>query len=98
MRSSKVFKKKNGDRYEVRLSLSTDSCSNKFYWDMIVLHCPKGKRTFKTLNCQDDWEYRKLDLEEGEKYYKRFILSHIPAEWINEVQLLILAELNKLII
>ncbi|WP_347145965.1 hypothetical protein [Parabacteroides goldsteinii] len=50
------------------------------------------------LNCEDDWVYRNLNLEEREYYYKKFILSHVPAEWIIEVQQIIISILNKPII
>lgn len=37
-------------------------------------------------------------MDEREKYYKKFILSHIPAEWVAEVQMEIIKELSKPII
>lgn len=95
MTTSKIFKKESGDRYEVKLSLYTDSYSSRFHWDISVYCCPAGKRKFVHLNCQDDWQYRKLDMREREEYYKQFLLSHIPAEWVTEVQREILEELSK---
>lgn len=99
MFSSKIFKKENSDRYEIRVRLSTDSSSNRFYWDIDVSYCPAGKRKFINLDCQCDWEYRKLDESDArKKYYQDFLLTHIPAGWIIEVQQDILNELSKPII
>ncbi len=97
MKASAVYKKENGDRYEVEVSLTIDY-SNRFYWQIKVSHCPKGKRKMIWLNCEDDWVYRNLNLKEREYYYKKFILSHVPAEWIIEVQQIIISILNKPII
>lgn len=97
MKASSVYKKENGDRYEVEVSLTIDY-SNRFYWKIKVSHCPKGKRKMIWLNCEDDFVYRNLNLEEREPYYKKFILSHVPAEWITEVQQIIISMLNKPII
>lgn len=55
MTTSKIFKKENEDRYEVKLSLYTDSYSSRFHYDIQVYRCPAGKRKFICLNCQDDW-------------------------------------------
>lgn len=95
MIASKIFKKDNGDRYEIKIRLYTDGSSSRFNWDILVYHSPVGKRKFIHLNCQDDWQYRKLDMNEREDYYKQFLLSHIPAEWVIEVQREILEELSK---
>lgn len=98
MRKSKVFKKDNGDKYEVYVSLTISYGYSSYFWDVFVDYCPKGKRKMKRLSCGDDHEYRALDLEEREEYYKKFILSHISAEWVREVQMDIINELNKPII
>lgn len=92
---NKVFKKDNGDRYDIKIRLYTDYSNNRFYWDIDVYHSPAGKRKFIHLNCYDDWQYRKLDMKERGEYYKQFLLSHIPAEWVTEVQREILEELSK---
>lgn len=98
MVSSKIFKKENGDRYEIKVKLSTDSYSKGFYWSIEVLYCLANKRKFIYLNCQDDWEYRKLDLDARDKYYKDFLLTHVPAEWIIEVQQDVINKLSKPIV
>lgn len=98
MRADKIFTNENGDRYKIIVALSTDSYGDKHFWDIIVYFCPKGKRKWLMLNCQDDHEYRALDLKERDNYYKKFILSHISANWITEVQQLIISALNKPIV
>ncbi len=98
MTSSKIFKKENGDKYEVKISLSTDSSCDGFYWNIRIYFCPAGKRKYIYLDCQDDWKYRELDHDAREKYYKDFLLTHIPAEWIIEVQQDILNKLSKPIV
>lgn len=98
MRADKIFTKENGDRYKVMVALSTDSYRDKHFWDIIVYFCPKGKRKWLMLNCQDDHNYRILDMKERDIYYKKFILSRVSADWIAEVQQLIIKELNKPIV
>lgn len=98
MRKSKVFKKDNGDKYEVYVSLSISYGYSSYFWDVFVDYCPKGKRKMERLSCADDHRYRELDIEERQEYYIKFILSHIPAEWVREVQMDIINELSKPII
>lgn len=98
MKASKEFKKENGDKYEVIVSLSASYSYKNYFWDIRIEYCPKGKRKKRRLTCEDDYKYRELDMDEREKYYKKFILSHIPAEWVTEVQMEIIKELSKPII
>jgi len=98
MRADKIFTKENGDRYKVLVALSVDSYGDKHFWDIIVYFCPKGKRKWSKVNCQDDYDYRVLDMKERDNYYKKFILSHIPSDWVVEVQQLIIKELSKSIV
>lgn len=98
MTTSKIFKKENGDKYEIKVTLYTDSSSNRLCWGISAYHCPAGKRKYTRLNCQDDCKYRKLDINEKRAYYKQFLLSHIPVKWIAEIQQEILKELSKSIL
>jgi len=98
MTSSKIFKKENGDKYEVKISLSTDSYSDEFYWNIRIYFCPADKSKYIYLDCQDDWKYREFNHDARKKYYKDFLLTHIPAEWIIEVQQDILNKLSKPIV
>lgn len=95
MDTSKMFKKDNGDKYEVKVSLYTDGYQSRFHWSVDVFYCPAGKRKFSPLSCKEDWRYRKLSIKERDDYYSQFLLSNIPIEWITEVQQEILKELSS---
>lgn len=93
MRASKIFKKENGDKYKVELSLIVDW--SKQYWVLTLYHCPKGKRKMVVVNCDDDIDYKRLGPKGRNEYYQKFISSIVPDEWIEEVKQLLISELNK---
>lgn len=63
MTQTKVFKRDNGDRYKVLVSVYIDS--RGVIWSETITHCPKGKRKFTDpIALEFNYEYRQLGMKE----------------------------------
>lgn len=83
IQESKVFKNASDFDYKVSVGLAVDT---EIIWVVTVHRKEKGTRNWEALDCRDKHEYQQLDAKDRDKYYKSFLLTHIPAFWIREVK------------
>ncbi len=94
MRVSKIFKKENGDRYEVNCDF-TDSLNSPI-WNVTVFKCPKGKRKFVNISNVSDYRYDGLSLDEKKTKRIREYQKEIPWSWVEEVMDEMAAKIREL--
>lgn len=86
MTYKKQFKKEDGTKYEIGLSIYNDSYS-PMKVTFTLYKCLPGKRKFIEIAplLGNDFEYRKLNNVEKEEYRMEKIMSEVKPEWISEV-------------
>lgn len=100
MEAEKIFKNKAECNYKIKIELWVDGSSDGYKWNVYLWKQEKGKRKWEEVNCYKDPEYIELLKKGGdrEKYYLSFLLVHVPAFWIREVQGMIIRKLSKAVI
>jgi hypothetical protein len=87
-RHEKIFKREDGTQYRIDAFLYVESFSQlRFKYDVSVTWKAKGKRKWLNVSDSDDWECRKLDIEDREKWHYQKYLEHVTAEEILETKL-----------
>ncbi len=86
MTYEKIIVKENGDKVKIRIYFYIKSLSTPTYQIQSVSLCPKGKRTFKTIEF-DSYNYRLLSNEERIVYELNIYLQYISQDDINSAKL-----------
>lgn len=87
MRLKKMFKKEDGTRYELTLTITSSFSTDKMSVDYDVNKCFKGKRKFICITDHtDDYTYRRLSMKERPLYkLNKMREENIPQEWWSEM-------------
>ena len=82
-RHEKIFKREDGTQYKIDVSLYVETFGKlKSEYRATVTWKAKGKRKWLNVSDSDDWECRKLDMEDREKWHHQKYLKHVTAEEI----------------
>jgi len=84
MRYEKIFKRENGSRVKIDVSLYVDWSDKKPDYDFSVYTCGANKRTWINPHSIDDYMWRKLGTVERKKYEIEKYRPFITESEINE--------------
>ncbi len=88
MRHDKLIKNPDGSRHKIMVSFHIfTGYDHKFEYRVFVQKCDAGKRTFHAIQDIDNWEYRKLSLEERAEYDTRRIIEEIGEDNLQAAKL-----------
>jgi hypothetical protein len=84
MNIEKIIKRENGDRIRVNVSIGVSSIGDTYCRVMVEI-CPKGKRKFRNVHDSNDFDWRRLNLDDRAIAVKRTQLVHVTPEEVNSV-------------
>lgn len=87
MRHSKVYRRPDGSRCELAVSLSTSGYDSRCHFQVSLGVCPAGKRKFVSVapEFSDSWEYRRLSSEQQQAFRRARILEYVTPGELQEV-------------
>lgn len=85
MKHEKIIRREDKSRIKIKVSFFSDFRGNSYLCS--VLTCPKGKRKFVNAVVTDDWNRRKLSMNEREVYDHRQQLKYVSEQEILEAKL-----------
>jgi len=85
MNHEKLLKRSDGSKIKIRVRFWIRTIYPMY--DVEVLICEPRKRTFYNVYSSDDWSYRKLSMEEREKYVYEKQLEHVTEDEIMEAKM-----------
>lgn len=84
MRHSKVFKRQDGSRVRIDISVYLDGISSKIEYLVSASQCPPNKRTFSNFVDKEHHEFRKLSMAERRAYALKIVQENCSKEEISE--------------
>lgn len=85
MTHEKIIKKENGDKVNIKVTFWMNHEQPKY--DVFLTVCQKGKRLFKIVFSQDDYEYRVLSMGDRVGYKMKKYLEHVTEEQIYQAKI-----------
>jgi len=82
MNHEKIFIRDDGHRHKVCVSMWTSNYNEPVRWDFSVWECKPKKRTWINVVNTDNYDYRKLNMEERVEYEKQLSLCYVSKEEI----------------
>lgn len=86
MKHEKVFKREDGSKIRIGVSLYSNGFSDEIDWKFWVHTCAPGKRSWYGTFNTDDYSYRKLTLDERKKHEIESALKYATLDEIKEVK------------
>ena len=81
----KTLKREDGKR--IRIIVEFFSAHRSYEYRVNVLHCDKGKRTWRACCRMDSWTYRKMSMEERRKAVEMAQLDYVTEQEISAAKL-----------
>lgn len=93
MKVTKEFKKEDGTRYRLSISIMADYFKAEPRFDISCSKALPNKRKFQLLVSIDDYGYRSA--QDKKLYEQTIIFSEIEPEWLEEVKSELISEIKK---
>ncbi len=87
MKHEKIFKRADGSRVHIMVTLFTESYLDNFRYSVSLSICEPAKRTFRYVNDTDNYTWRRMNPEEKEAHEMGLFLKYASTEEIQETAL-----------
>lgn len=83
-----IIKRSDGSRINIRIDLYVSwGYQQEVRWDLTIQYCSPRKRKFKTVDVSNDYQYRRLNIEDRKAFEFAKYLEYVTAEEILEAKL-----------
>lgn len=84
MKHEKIFKQDDGSRVKVIVELSSISYGTTLNWSFIVLLCAPRKRTWFSPVNNNNYEYRRMSMDDRRAHEKKVYSQSVNMELVTE--------------
>jgi hypothetical protein len=87
MRHEKIIKRADGSKVRINIEFRADWSSSKAEWSFRVDYCEKGKRTWIPSCDRNDYQFRRLSMEQRSQAIREKSLSRASLQEIEAAML-----------